>query len=336
MSERQAGKPMRRPTMDDVAARAGVSQMTVSRVMRGTGSASADVVKRVRAAAAELGYVHNRIAGGLAGDRSNLVGVILPTLKNRVFTEVFEGVAEGLGESGAQPLFAVSEYDQSKETQLVRDLLSWRPMGLIITGLEHAVQTRRMLRPAGVRLAEIMDVDGDPMSACYGFSHRRAGSEMARRLLEQGYRRFSYVGARIDYDLRAAKRRTGFLQTVLDAGGQLVSERVSEEPSSMMLGRALSAELLAGADRPELIYYSNDDLAAGGLMHCLAEGLSIPGDAALASFNGLAFLEALPLQITTTWTPRRAIGRAAALHMTSSEAAATLDLGFEVLLGQTT
>ena len=64
--------------------------------------------------------------------------------------------------------------------------------------------------------------------------------------------------------------------------------------------------------KPEAIYFANDDLAAGGLMHCLAEGLDVPGDVAIAGFNGLGFLEALPKQITTTKTPRYDIGVSAA------------------------
>lgn len=324
--------------MEDVAARAGVSQMTVSRVLRETGATSAQVAERVRRAAAELGYVHNRLAGGLAGEHNSLVGVILPTLKNRVFTEVLEGVAEGLSATGAQPLFAVSDYDHDKETELVRDLLSWRPKGLILTGLEHGEAARRMLGAADIRLAEIMDLDGAPMAACFGFSHHAAGQAMARHLLEKGYRRFGYIGARIGADLRAAKRRAGFLETIRAAGAELVWDRVTEEPSSMQSGRALTAEMLAAPNRPAVVYYSNDDLAAGGLMHCLAESVATPEQIALASFNGLEFLEALPLQITTTRTPRREIGREAALHISApapADAAPVRDLGFTLIAGQT-
>ncbi|WP_445327152.1 substrate-binding domain-containing protein [Yoonia sp. GPGPB17] len=63
---------------------------------------------------------------------------------------------------------------------------------------------------------------------------------------------------------------------------------------------------------PHAIYFANDDLAAGGLMHCLAEGVSTPEQVALAGFNGLSFLSALPKLITTTVTPRFDIGTAAA------------------------
>lgn len=325
----------KRPTMHDVAARAGVSQMTVSRVMRKTAKVSPDVAARVRDAAAALGYVHNRIAGGLAGAGSALVGVILPTLGNRVFTEVLSGVAEGLAASGARPLFAVTEYSPGDEAALIADLLSWRPMGLIVTGLEHSADARALLAKADVPVAEIMDVDGAPVSAAFGFSQAAAGAGMARHLLDKGHRSFGYVGARLGADLRAAKRRAAFLDAINAAGGRLVAEAIGEAPSSMQEGRALTAQMWEGGARPDAIYYANDDLAAGGLMHFMGQGVRVPRDVALAGFNGLDFLAALPLQITTTRTPRHEIGRRAALHVAGGGAAEIVDLGFELIPGQT-
>lgn len=330
----QSDKSHRRPTMQDVAARAGVSQMTVSRVMRKNAPVSDDVAARVHGAAAALGYVHNRIAGGLAGRSSGLVGVILPTLGNRVFTEVLSGVADGLAASGARPLFGVTEYSPGDEAALIADLMSWRPMGLIVTGLEHAPAARALLMNADIPVAEIMDTDGNPVSAAFGFSQAAAGAGMARHLLEKGHRSFGYIGARLGADLRAAKRLAAFVDTIRAAGGRLVTEAIGEAPSSMTEGRSLAARLWHDA-RPDAIYCANDDLAAGALMHFLGLGVRVPQDVALAGFNGLDFLDALPQRITTTRTPRHEIGRRAALHVASGGAAGVVDLGFDLIAGET-
>lgn len=339
MSDERPKRPQRSPTMDDVALLASVSQMTVSRVMRKKGYISKELAARVTDAAASLGYVHNRIAGGLAGERNALVGVVLPTLENRVFTEVLSGVTQALGAIRAQPVFGVSEYGQETEAALVRDLLSWRPMGLILPGLEHDDEVRKMLAVADMRVAEVMDVDGTPVSACFGVSQARAGADMARHLLDKGYRRFGYVGSLLARDLRAAKRFDAFRAVVTQAGGQICGTRVSDGGSSMTQGRRLTAQVLEDPDRPQAIYYANDDLAAGGLMHCLAEGLDVPGDVALAGFNGLEFLDALPLMITTSHTPRFEIGRQAGLYVSSTEeeneGPPVVDLGCEIVPGQT-
>jgi LacI family gluconate utilization system Gnt-I transcriptional repressor len=110
----------------------------------------------------------------------------------------------------------------------------------------------------------------------------------------------------------------------------------------MVAGRRSTAQMVASADRPDAIYFSNDDLAAGGIMHCLSEGIEIPSELALAGFNGLSFLEALPIRLTTVETPRLEMGRRAAAHvMQASEPSESLpspsviDLGFRLIPGET-
>lgn len=329
-----------RTTMGDVAARAGVSQMTVSRVLNKTGKTSDAVRDRVEQAARDLGYVHNRLATGLRTRSTPLVAVVMPTLGNRVFSEVLSGVNDALAQAGLRAVFGVSEYDDDQEEALVRDLLSWQPRGILLSGLEHAEATRTAIRASGVRVVEIMDLDGDPMSVAVGMAQADAGRAMARHLLERGHRRFAYLGAQGGADRRAAKRLEGFAETVRAGGGRLIVSRIADEPSSLPLGRKMTADLL-GSSRPEAIYYSNDDLAAGGLMHCLAEGIAVPRRVALAGFNGLEFAEALPLRLTTTRTPRYEIGfEAGRILAASDEDFATIprriDLGSELIEGATT
>ncbi|WP_300034344.1 LacI family DNA-binding transcriptional regulator [uncultured Roseobacter sp.] len=328
------------PTMDDIATEAGVSQMTVSRVMRGAGKTSDDVRVRVEKAARKLGYVQNKLASALREETTSLVAVVLPTLKNRVFSEVLNGLNETLISKRILPVFGVSEYSLQREEEIVRELLAWRPRGIVLPGLEHTDATRAAIRASGVRVAEVMDIDGTPMSAAFGISQEAAGRATARYMLEKGYRRFGYIGSQGGRDLRAVKRFSGFCAVVREAGAQMVLNRVITGPSSMVEGRRAMAEVLARSDAPEALYFSNDDLAAGGIMHCLSNGIDIPGQVALAGFNGLSFLEALPIRLTTIETPRLEMGRRAALSVTSSATAqdgsqepVVADLGFRLVPG---
>lgn len=329
------------PTMDDIAAEAGVSQMTVSRVMRGAGKTSSDVRERVERAARRLGYVQNRLASALREETTPLVAVVLPTLGNRVFSEVLTGLNETLIQHMVQPVFGVSEYSLEREEEIVRELLAWRPRGIVLPGLEHTDATRAAIRASGVRVAEVMDIDGTPMSAAFGLSQIEAGRATARYMLERGHRRFGYIGSQGGRDLRALKRHDGFCQVVREAGAQMLLEHVIDAPSSMVAGRTMTAEVLAQPNAPDALYYSNDDLAAGGLMHCLSNGISIPGTVALAGFNGLGFLEALPIRLTTIETPRLEMGRRAARYVTDNSPDAKglsppgcVDLGFRLVRGE--
>lgn len=327
--------------MDDVADRAGVSQMTVSRVMSGKGYISTKVRDQVHAAAAEIGYVQNRLARGLRSEQSSLIAVVLPTLGNTVFTEVLRGITDALTAQSFRPVFGLTEYSENREYELVRDLLSWRPAGIVLAGVEHSDQTRHAIEASGVRVAEVMDIDGAPISKAFGLSQKAAGQVTAQHMLDKDHRRFVYVGSQSGLDLRAGKRLEGFRQTVRKAGGTMVSEVISSLPSSMVEGRRMTAEILSGKDDIDAIYYSNDDLAAGGIMHCLAEGISIPNDIAMAGFNGLPYLDALPIQLTTIKTPRYDIGLQAGQFLATqgetnqSNTPQLVDVGFELSVGQT-
>lgn len=330
-----------RPTMDDVADKAGVSQMTVSRVMNGKGYISEDVRNRVNTAAAEIGYVQNRLARGLRSEKTPLIAVVLPTLGNSVFNDVLSGIADALTDEGYRPVFGVTEYSAEKEDALVRDLLSWRPSGIVLAGLEHSDITRNAIAAAGVKVAEIMDIDGAPISVAFGLSQTAAGQVTAKHMLAKGHRRFVYAGSHSGRDLRAGKRLAGFRQILREAGATLLSEDISPNPSSMVEGRRMTAEILSRPDRPDAIYYSNDDLATGGIMHGLSEGIRMPQDIALAGFNGLPFLDALPVSLTTIETPRYEIGKQAGKFLStpttdiSDDNTRVIDLGFSLIVGQT-
>ncbi len=152
---------VRRPiTLADVAREARVGESTVSRVLRSHGSFSEKTRARVEEAVARLGYVPNRIAGTLASTGSRLIGIVIPSLTNIVFPDLLRGATAALDQEGFQSVIAVTDYDQDREEALVGSLLSWRPAGLIVTGLEHNPGTRRRLAASGVRVAELLDTDG--------------------------------------------------------------------------------------------------------------------------------------------------------------------------------
>lgn len=303
----------KRWTLADVAAAAGVSKMTASRALRGAADVSVANVEKVRQAAEDIGYVGNPLASSLSGQRSGLVGVIIPSMANIVFAEVLAGIADGIEGSGLQPVFGVTDYDPKKEYDAIRNMLSWNPSGLIVTGLDQTDETRLMLENADIPVVQIMDLDGTPVDVCIGFSHHAAGETMGETLVRQGRRHFGYVGCGLDRDTRAMKRLRGFEAGLTRTGMEFVSKQTQDGPSTTAAGRTLTARILAESPELDCIYYSNDDVAAGGVYHCLARGIAVPEKILLAGFNGLEFIDSLPVRIATSRTPRREIGRAAAL-----------------------
>ncbi|MBW0159277.1 LacI family DNA-binding transcriptional regulator [Sedimentimonas flavescens] len=305
-------EPRRPLTLRDVSEASGVSEMTVSRVLRNRGDVSDSTREKVLEAAKELGYVPNKIAGALASQRVNLVGVIVPSLSNLVFPEVLSGISQELEDTGLQPVFGVTNYSPEKEESVLYEMLSWRPSGLIIAGIEHTPAARAMLENAGAPVVEIMDVDGRGVDSVVGISHRRAGLHMAEAILAAGYRRIGFLGTKMPEDHRARKRLEGFEEGLAKAGVTLADTEFYSGGSALLKGREMTEAMLKRTPDIDFLYYSNDMIGAGGLLWCLENGYDVPGKLGLAGFNGVDLLDGLPVRLATMDACRREIGRTAA------------------------
>jgi LacI family gluconate utilization system Gnt-I transcriptional repressor len=309
---RPTADPRHTLTLRDVSEASGVSEMTVSRVLRNRGDVSAPTREKVLEAARSLGYVPNKIAGALASQRVNLVGVVIPSLSNMVFPEVMTGISETLEGTGLQPVVGVTNYLPDREESTIYEMLSWRPSGMIIAGLEHTAAARAMLARAGIPIVEIMDIDGDPIDHAVGISHRRAGRQMAEAIIAAGYRRIAFMGTQMPNDFRAKKRLEGFEEALAKAGLSLADREYYSGGSALLKGREMTAAVLNRTPDVDFLYYSNDMIGAGGLLWCLAQGLDVPGRIGLAGFNGVELLDGLPRKLATMDACRLEIGHRAA------------------------
>ena len=347
---RQARVPMddpvdegavRRPlTLRDVSEASGVSEMTVSRVLRNRGDVSDGTREKVMAAARALGYVPNKIAGALASSRVNLVGVVIPSLSNMVFPEVMMGISDVLDDTDLQPVVGVTNYLPEREEKVLFEMLSWRPSGMIVAGLEHSEAARAMLKAAGIPVVEIMDTDGEPVDSMVGISHRRAGREMARAIVKYGYENVAFLGTKMPLDHRARKRFEGFTEALAKEGREILDYEFYEGGSALKKGREMTEAILKRTEDIDFLYYSNDMIGAGGLLWCMDNGIDVPGRLGLAGFNGVELLDGLPRRLATMDAERRAIGQAAARIVVdriagSGEAGQRIELKPKLDLGDT-
>ena len=305
-------KPQRPLTLKDVSMASGVSEMTVSRVLRNRGDVSAATREKVLSAAKSLGYVPNKIAGALASNRVNLVAVIIPSLSNMVFPEVLTGISEALDDTPLQSVVGVTNYSPEKEEQVLFEMLSWRPSGIILAGLEHSNASRAMLAASGIPVVEIMDTDGDPIDSVVGISHRRAGREMARFIIKYGSRNIGFLGTKMPMDHRARKRFEGFTEALAKKGVEIADQEFYDGSSSLEKGREMTERLLNRSPDLDFLYYSNDMIGAGGLLYLQDKGIDVPGQIGLAGFNGSELLRGFSTRLATMDAGRRDIGKSAA------------------------
>lgn len=311
-------RPATRPlTLRDVSEASGVSEMTVSRVLRNRGDVSAATREKVLRAAKQLGYVPNKIAGALASQRVNLVAVIIPSMSNMVFPEVMTGISRALEETDLQPVVGITDYLPEKEEKVLYEMLSWRPSGVIIAGLEHSDASRAMMAAAGIPVVEIMDTDGTPIDAAVGISHRRAGRMMGQAILEAGYRRIGFMGTQLGADHRARKRFEGFTEALAKGGVEIEDREFYANGSALAKGREMTQAMLERSPELDFLYYSNDMIGAGGLLWLVEKGYDVPGRIGLAGFNDVRLLQGLPQKLATMDSCREEIGRRAAEIITA-------------------
>lgn len=196
-----------RPTLNEVARRAGVSPITASRALRGVASVAEELAQKVRDAARELGYVVTP-RRALASAQSHSVAVLVPSLANLLFIETLEAIHAVLRPQGLEVLIGNFHYSRNEEEDLIRNYLAYQPRGLLLTGFERTESARRMIEASGIPCVYMMDLDSGAGLNCVGFSQLRAGEAAAEHLLARGRRRLAYIGAQLDQ--RTLLRGEGF------------------------------------------------------------------------------------------------------------------------------
>ncbi len=306
-------------TMADVAARVGVSKMTVSRALKRregaqpAGRAQSEALHlRIHQAAEEMGYVVDQTARTFSSKRSGFVAALIPALNNSNFSDTAHGLTAAIEASGLQVLLGYTDYDIHTEERLLRAMLTRRPEGVILTGGSHTPLARRMLKAAGVPVVETWDLLADPIEHMVGFSNADATAELVRCLHARGYRRMVFMGGLPNSDARGADRRQGFERAIAALGlpgGRTLS--VGQAPVSMAQGAQGVAQALRQWPDMDVLVCVSDHAAFGALMECERRGIEVPKQLAIAGFGGFEVANACHPRLTTVAVDCVGIGRAA-------------------------
>ena len=315
--QRQARKGHGRVTLQDVAAAAGVTAITVSRYLREPAVVAPETAGRIRIALAKTGYVPNKQAGLLASGVSNIVAALVPNLANSIFAETAQGLSDGLQQAGFELLIASTGYSLEREEQQLRALLGWHPAAVVVTGRRHsagALQLLAQAKAAGTPVIEIWDHHPAEPGARrttftqIGFNHDHVGRAMAEHLLAAGHRKLAYVDSGVAEDYRAHERGLAFVTAAREAGAR-VAVCVAPAGDAFDAGRqVLGALLRPGAAAVTAAAFANDHLASGALLEAARRKVAVPGRLALLGFGDFAIARQLSPALSSVQLPRHAIG----------------------------
>jgi DNA-binding LacI/PurR family transcriptional regulator len=269
------------------------------------GSVSEATMRKVRRAAAELGY-RAPVVGGRP-NRRLVVGILIPSVTNPVFSSSLSTIENRMLMAGHGVLIAQSQYDPARELDAVASLLNEKPTGLILT-LCNA-ETSAVL---GLRLPPTVLLSNRPtrrFPSAVTVDNAKAGHELTMLLRELGHERILFVSGSFTASDRARLRYEGYSSAMAETGIEpLPAMQISFVADYDMLD--LSATM--ANMRPTAIIASNDLLAFGVIGALRREGLSVPGDVSVAGFDGIALGRMMDPPLTTIEMPDASMGAAAA------------------------
>jgi LacI family transcriptional regulator len=309
--ERAGGVTRRPPTMRDVAALAGVSFKTVSRVVNRESGVSAGVVARVEQAVKLLDYRHDATASSLrrADRRTGTIGLLLEDVANPFASAVHRAIEEAARERDLLVLAGSSDAEPDRQERLVRELVSRRVDGLIVVpvgqGQGSLLHSGRLGcpsvfidRPAAFDAADSVAVD-----------NREATRAAIRHLAAHGHRRIAFLG-----DVRtiwtAAERRLGYVEGLAAEGIRLDPELERQDLASSEAAEGATRALLAAADAPTAIFAGQNLIMIGAIR--ALQGLGAQHRVALVGFDDVTLADLLDPPVSVVAQDPAAIGRAAA------------------------
>lgn len=301
ISARSADLPLN-VTIRDVAARAGVSVATVSRVFNQKGPIRQETLRRVMDVAGEMQYVPHAGARSLSTRSTRTIGVVLPDLHGEFFSEVIRGIDLAAREIGYHLLLSGSHADRDEMREVVQAVRGMVD-GLIIMSPDLDPAALCCELPQGVRAVLLnAKVDGRPSIT---IDNAGGAREVVRHLAALGHRRIAFISGPA-HNVDAEQRRRGFRAGV--RAHQIEATEIAGDFTEQS-GYEAATKLRSMRPRPTAVFAANDSMAIGALSGFRDAGLDVPNDVALVGFDDIPIARFLDPPLTTVKVPIAELGR---------------------------
>ncbi len=319
--KRVSNKPV---TLADIAATAGVTSMTVSRVLNRNGYVHTATRERVLRVAGEMNYRRNGLARGLKRQCTETIGLVLGDIANPFAAELARGVREVLEERGYTLFICISDHSAKEDAQAVDSLADHRVDGIIVATRASRLGNERLERliDSGVPVSLIGRDFRHPEADLVMTDNLKGGYEATKHLIETGRQRIGFIGVSLTKNV-ALRRFQGYLEALEEHGlpvaEELIVGRSSNGNSDQMPGYSTEeigyegmTRLLALKERPTAVFARNDFTAVGALNAIKQAGLSVPHDIAVVGYDDIPLAAHTSPPLTTVRQPTREQGRVAA------------------------
>jgi LacI family transcriptional regulator len=302
-------------TIFDVARASGVSYSTVSRVLNDFAFVKASTRQKVLSTASELGYVANLQARSLAGGKSNLIGMLAPSLDNGYINVLSQSIDEALSKAGYDLMVYTTHHKRGKEAQFVNTLTGGLSDGLLLMVplIDHEaldINYLELLRQRQFPYVLIDQIDEGKKSTVVDSTNWRGSYEATRYLLGLGHKTIGFITGIMA--IHSARERLAGYKAALQEAGLKIDERLIVEGDFHPTGGYKAAQrLLEQTPRPTAIFASNDLSAFGAMDAVRHAGLDIPKDISVIGFDDIPQASTTYPKLTTVRQPLSEIGQLA-------------------------
>lgn len=298
----------KRPTIIDVAKRAGVSKSTVARVMTGGEHVSPKVVKAVQVAAKEIGYQRNNLAVSMRSGRSGLIGIVVPDISNPFWAEVARGAQDAAISIKSSLLIFSSDWSTERERSHLQALVNTRVDGFVLNKTSDSIEPQE-LEPFGCPSLLIgTTADLYPDKSSIG-SDINQGVGVALKYLSNCGHNLPKLILGSDRRLARAKFVTAVNQYFIDRDVDPTEIEAEDGGYTVEGGKAAMARIIERHKGGHLtIFAANDLMALGAILEARSAGLNCPEDVSVMGFDGIPAGEFCDPPLTTVAKPAREIG----------------------------
>jgi len=299
------------PGIVDVAARAGVSPATVSRFFNSPDIVRNDTKLKIQAAATELGYIRDRMAGAMHNRFSGTIGLVVPTINNAIFSELIAAFSSRLLQHDRTMLVASHNYELTLEASIIRSLLERRIDGVALIGQNHLDSAIDMLSVRSIPVIALWGYHEEPVIPFVGADNEQAGYKITQHLLDYGHTDIAFIFPQTNNNDRARDRKAGALLAMKNAGFMVPEERIHTCSYNIAQSKQL-AEAILDNDIPSAIVCGNDVIAHGVIYAAHQKRIKLPDDLSIVGIGDFAGSSDIVPSLTTVRLPANRIGQIAA------------------------
>lgn len=297
-------------TIKDIAREARVSFATVSRALNGKQGVRVETQQRIREIATRLNYSPNGVARGLVKRRTHTIGLVIPDITNPFYPEVARGIEEAAQEDGYSVFLCNTNWEASRENQYLALLAEKRVDGLIVAPISNVVDEAQERLFGSIPVIYVSNAPRDTERSYVVIDNVRGGFLATRHLIEAGYDRIGFIGAK--EGSRTIDERLEGYRLALDRYGMAVDERLIRLGRfTRDAGAATIRAMIGEGCAPRAIFAENDLIAFGVMEGARSLGLTVPGDLAVVGFDDVPFAAYPDVQLTTVCQPKYDMGRMA-------------------------